>query len=288
MPTITLISVVRLSAFMAVLAVGAPMACGGKVVSTGGGSEGASGSGGSGGSATNGTSGSGGSGGAVGGSGGSGGAVGGSGGSGGVTIGGSGGSGGSDGSTGTCVDIRLSDFDTSCNKSSDCVEITAGTICNGGCECGGATINASGMAQYNADIASIVPGLCGCPISGTPTCVMGTCKNCLGSSCGPKPPIDAGSPPPGSFSCEYAVGGYSYCYSYNGLSASEVSAEMTACKAETGAKVVASCPGGFSGCCEDIPLSGTTVSYGYCTYGVPASSLSSEMTACAAVKGTWK
>ena len=184
---LTLSTVVRAIAFTAACAVAAPMACGGKVSGGEGGASGKNGSAGSGGTA-GGTDGSGGSGGAVGGSGGSGGSVGGSGGSGGST-GGTGGSGGSTtggsggtGTTGSCVVFSSTEFDTSCNRNADCVEITPGPICDGYCECGGEAINRVSKPKYEAAIKGIVPAdLCGCPAYGNATCVMGTCKNCIGS-----------------------------------------------------------------------------------------------------------
>jgi hypothetical protein len=62
---------------------------------------------------------------------------------GGKQLGGGGGSGGPGDAGGVftepdgavCVDIDLSTYDTSCNQASDCISITAGTICGGDCNC---------------------------------------------------------------------------------------------------------------------------------------------------------
>jgi len=92
----------------------------------------------------------------------------------------------------------------------------------------------------------------------------------------------------GSFNCDYKVASYEYCYSYSGLTSSQTSAEQTACKAESGATTPSSCPtANKSGCCEKIPLTGSSITYGYCTYGVPSASQSALKTACTASKGTW-
>jgi hypothetical protein len=79
---------------------------------------------------------------------------------------------------GACVNIDPAAFGLSCKKSSDCVAINAGSICDGDCLCGGSTINKSGEAAYKAAISSIVPGKCECPREGEPTCVEGTCIIC--------------------------------------------------------------------------------------------------------------
>jgi hypothetical protein len=297
--------VVRALAVASALAIASPLACGGQAT---GGPGGASGSGSGGGAGSGGSSGS---------SGGSGGdtGTGGIGGSGGTsgTVGGAGGSTGTGGDGGTCVDIALSDYDTSCTTASDCVEITAGTICTGGCECGGAAINIADQSKYDAAIASIKPGICGCPTFGMPACIKGTCTLCLsgttpGCGDGGVPPFDGGSPDTGvifieagsgetgvttieagsfSLSCLEVVGSNEVCYSYEGLTASTATAEKSAC-ASAGGKVVSTCPtAGLSGCCEDIPVGGSSITYGYCEYGVPASGISALKSACASAKGTW-
>ncbi len=80
--------------------------------------------------------------------------------------------------SGTCVDIDLSTYDTSCNVSSDCIEITAGTICSGSCACGGATINVADEGRYDAAISGIQTGACPCPAELPPSCVAGKCVFC--------------------------------------------------------------------------------------------------------------
>jgi hypothetical protein len=88
---------------------------------------------------------------------------------------------GSDSSTGSdaavCVDIDLSSFDLSCNKSSDCVGIDEGKVCSGECLCGGdAAINQSGLRRYNEEISGLKFAECECPAFPSPECVSGQCK----------------------------------------------------------------------------------------------------------------
>jgi hypothetical protein len=54
--------------------------------------------------------------------------------------------------------IRASDYDQSCTKDTDCVEISQGPTCNP-CyfSCSNAAINVRSMAQYNADTANLYP-----------------------------------------------------------------------------------------------------------------------------------
>jgi hypothetical protein len=86
-----------------------------------------------------------------------------------------------------CVDIDLATYDQSCTTSSDCVDITSGTLCSTGCLCGGSTINNSGNARYEAAIAQLssVGPVCGCPFFGQPECLHGTCIICDGPTPNP-------------------------------------------------------------------------------------------------------
>jgi hypothetical protein len=77
-----------------------------------------------------------------------------------------------------CVDIVLSTYDESCQEDSDCIGITAGEVCNGSCDCGGAVINVSGQARYEQAISGIVFADCPCIAGPIPTCVQGTCTRC--------------------------------------------------------------------------------------------------------------
>jgi hypothetical protein len=79
---------------------------------------------------------------------------------------------------GACVNIDPAAYGQSCKKSSDCVAITSGSICDGSCLCGGSTINKSSEAAYEAAISGIHPGECECPAEGQPTCVEGMCVVC--------------------------------------------------------------------------------------------------------------
>jgi hypothetical protein len=101
---------------------------------------------------------------------------------------------------GACVDIDVSTYDTSCHGDSDCINVTAGTICEGyNCICGGAAINADGQSRYNMTLSSIHPGrgpACGCPYLGAARCVQGpsggVCTYCPSSISGA--PIPPGCP----------------------------------------------------------------------------------------------
>jgi hypothetical protein len=80
-----------------------------------------------------------------------------------------------------CVDVDPATYDTSCQQSSDCIDITAGTLCSDGCLCGGTAINIDGQARYEQTISSLPQGEeCGCPFFGSPTCVSGQCVICFG------------------------------------------------------------------------------------------------------------
>src|ERR1019366_7166364 len=78
----------------------------------------------------------------------------------------------------TCVNIDLSTYDQSCTQSSDCVSVTAGTLCSGECACRGSLINVDGQARYNQAITGIVPAMCACPSWGEPACVQDRCVFC--------------------------------------------------------------------------------------------------------------
>ncbi len=78
-----------------------------------------------------------------------------------------------------CVDVDLATYDQSCQTSSDCADITAGMLCTGSCECGGSAINNSGLARYQATIASLgSTGACPCPADGTLACIQNKCTVC--------------------------------------------------------------------------------------------------------------
>ena len=82
------------------------------------------------------------------------------------------------GDAAACVYIDVSTYDQSCTRTSDCVAITAGMVCTGECECGGALINVDGQARYDQAISAIVPPMCACPTWGNPTCAGGRCVYC--------------------------------------------------------------------------------------------------------------
>jgi hypothetical protein len=87
-----------------------------------------------------------------------------------------------------CVDIDLSSYDRSCTTSSDCIAISAGTLCSTGCLCGGSTINKSGDDRYQATLAQLSSGgpVCDCPFFGQSECHHGSCTLCSGPTANPE------------------------------------------------------------------------------------------------------
>jgi hypothetical protein len=81
----------------------------------------------------------------------------------------------STGDGGTCVDIDLSAYDSSCNQTSDCILIRTGEVCSGQCECGGEPVNASEETRYRQATSGITFGLCFCPIQASPECLENRC-----------------------------------------------------------------------------------------------------------------
>jgi hypothetical protein len=98
---------------------------------------------------------------------------------------------GTDAATG-CVNVDLSTYDRSCNKDSDCVEITSGMMCPGGCSCGGSAINVDGLCRYDQTVAPLASsgGVCNCPADFGACCRAGRCVDdfCCLNAC-----PDAGS-----------------------------------------------------------------------------------------------
>jgi hypothetical protein len=77
--------------------------------------------------------------------------------------------------------IEAASYDQSCVQDSDCVAVGQGSVCYPcifACSSGGA-INESAVPQYQADVASNVPGYdnvgCGCPEAFLPCCSGGVC-----------------------------------------------------------------------------------------------------------------
>jgi hypothetical protein len=93
-----------------------------------------------------------------------------------------------------CVDIDLATYSTTCQTADDCMVIQSGELCNGDCFCGGSTVSASEAARYNAAVASITPGACGCPVFGDPQCLNGQCVLCEGSNQPPACLQNGGNP----------------------------------------------------------------------------------------------
>jgi hypothetical protein len=85
-----------------------------------------------------------------------------------------------------CVDIDLSTYDTSCKQDSDCVNVTAGTICTGSCQCGGAAINTDGLGRYDTAVSGLGNVDCPCVFPGVARCVANQCTIC---GLGPGQPV---------------------------------------------------------------------------------------------------
>lgn len=98
---------------------------------------------------------------------------------------------GTDAGTG-CVNVDLSTYDRSCNKDSDCVEITSGRMCPGGCSCGGTAINADGLCRYHQTVAPLASSgvVCNCPADFGACCRAG---RCVDDFCCLNPCSDAGT-----------------------------------------------------------------------------------------------
>jgi hypothetical protein len=91
---------------------------------------------------------------------------------------------------GSCVDINPASYPTSCTQASDCGMITAGTLCDGDCNCGGTAANKTGVSEFDQAVSGIQFGVCGCPAFLTPECVNNQCV-LPGTH-----PVDAGTNPP--------------------------------------------------------------------------------------------
>ena len=84
----------------------------------------------------------------------------------------------------TCVTVDLSDFDTSCVTSADCVLVRSGELCSGYCDCPGDTvISRSEFGRYQTAISSVPPAAIACPCVSLPApkCVQRKCVFCGGS-----------------------------------------------------------------------------------------------------------
>lgn len=79
---------------------------------------------------------------------------------------------------GSCVDIDLSTYDQTCKADTDCIGVTAGVLCPGGCACGGSTINVDGEARYQAAVAAVETAACPCVANGVPRCIQNRCTLC--------------------------------------------------------------------------------------------------------------
>ncbi|HEX7668017.1 MAG TPA: hypothetical protein VF395_00430, partial [Polyangiaceae bacterium] len=80
------------------------------------------------------------------------------------------------------------DYDRSCTKDADCVEVGEGNACTVPCAvaCPNTAINRAALSTYEDDQAKTPLGvclglICHCPCSGFPRCTLGRCEL---ASCG--------------------------------------------------------------------------------------------------------
>jgi len=90
---------------------------------------------------------------------------------------------------GDCVQVSPSSFSRTCVSNGDCILVSTGVLCSGGCACGDTPINNASFATYEALTSSIMFEGCPCPDAGQPTCIQGTCTLC---SFGPNQPPGCG------------------------------------------------------------------------------------------------
>ncbi|HEY8088795.1 MAG TPA: hypothetical protein VIF09_13140 [Polyangiaceae bacterium] len=74
-----------------------------------------------------------------------------------------------------CVTVVASSFGDSCNKASDCVYVTMGTLCPGDCNCGNTFIDTSSEVAYQDAVSSIQFGSCPCAAAPAAVCKAGVC-----------------------------------------------------------------------------------------------------------------
>jgi hypothetical protein len=112
--------------------------------------------------------------------------------------------------------LQASDYDRSCTKDADCVEVGEGNACTLPCgvKCPTTAINGGALAAYQADydrtpLASCPDLFCGCPARGVPQCMQGKCKL---SAVGDRPPNCSFGPAGALLSRdEYCKSGFGYC-----------------------------------------------------------------------------
>jgi hypothetical protein len=90
---------------------------------------------------------------------------------------------------GDCIQVNPSSFSRACASNNDCILVTTGILCSGGCACGDTPINNASLAAYEALTSSIMLEGCPCSDPGQPTCIQGTCTLC---SFGPNQPPGCG------------------------------------------------------------------------------------------------
>jgi hypothetical protein len=175
-------------------------------------------------------------------------------GSGGATTGGGGGAGSSTtgGTGGSCVNIELSAYDTSCVQNTDCISVNVGQVCAGACLCGGGgAIATSSQTQYNAALSSIQTNdTCSCPGPGPVACVQGQCTQC---SFGPSDPLGCpGNDSDGGFDTGIAVEGGEQTDSSEGDCVNvDLSTYDTSCSQDSDCTVIWAgvlCPSSFERC----------------------------------------
>ena len=77
-----------------------------------------------------------------------------------------------------CVNIDAASFSHVCTADVECTTIAVGTLCTGGCACGGASIARSDIPKYTTATSGIETLACPCAFPGQPRCVHGACVLC--------------------------------------------------------------------------------------------------------------
>ncbi len=77
---------------------------------------------------------------------------------------------------GTCVNVDVATYDTSCVTAADCILIFTGELCvPSSCPCQQDYVNIGEQARYDQAYNQLPPSACSCPTAAGPQCVGGAC-----------------------------------------------------------------------------------------------------------------
>jgi hypothetical protein len=107
--------------------------------------------------------------------------------------------------------LVASNYDQSCAVDTDCAIVGTGNYCEANqCYCGGSSINANAVPQFQADVAKTPVGMgdvpsgnCGCPFEGPPCCAGGKCQT--GGACTSVMGADAAANDASGYTPDYTV-----------------------------------------------------------------------------------